>query len=202
MYCSLQMLDLGSCCHESPDFNRICTERIVNNVGHSIDDLSLNTAITGDAIELTKPESPLKKLRKIQLTPLFPVENVVDTLPTLSDSPVEQLSVRCMLEDIEDICSALEDFLSSRIERGETALHKHLKDIIVDPVEKLEDAFTLAKQSGFITLSEEQAEAVKRVQDYLQDLRLAGDAQALESCSEMLKGTGGKQVAGLLAASI
>lgn len=200
VYCSLQVLDLGSCYHESPEFNRICTERIVNNVGHTIDDLSLNTAITGDSIELTKPESPLRRLRKIQLTPLFPVDNVVDTLTTLSDSPVEQLSVRCVLDDIEDVCSALEDFLSSRVERGETALHKHLKDIIVDPVQSLDDAFTLAK--GSISLNEEQAEAVQRVQDYLRDLRVAGDAQTLESCSEMLKGASGKQVAGLLAATI
>ncbi|KAK7694872.1 hypothetical protein QCA50_002060 [Cerrena zonata] len=202
VYCSLQVLDLGSCYHESPDFNRICTERIVNNVGHTIDDLSLNTAITGDSIELSKPESPLKKLRKIQLTPLFPVENVVDTLTTLSDSPIEQLSVRCHQDDIEDICNALEDFLSSRVERGETALHKHLKDIIVDPVQNLDDAFTLAKRSGLISLNEEQTEAVRRVQEYLRDLRLAGDAQTLESCSEILKGASGKQVAGLLAATI
>lgn len=200
VYCSLEVLDLGSCYHESQEFNRICTERIVNNVGHSIDDLSLNTAITGDSIEFAKPESPLKRLRKIQLTPLFPVENVVDTLTTLSGSPVEQLSVRCFEDDVADMCTALEDFLTTRVAQGETALHRHLKDIIVHPVQEFDDALISVRATA--SLKGEHAEAVKRLQEYLRDLRLAGSGQSTDTCTEVLKGEMGKHAAGPLVNAI
>lgn len=169
--CSLQVLDLGICYHESPDFNRICTERIIGNVGHTVDEFSLATAITADCLAPTNTEQkPLKRLRKIHLTPLFPVENVVDTLSTLSDSPIEQLSVRCHEDDVVDMCSALEDFLNSRVERGQTALFEHLTAITVDTVADLDDQ--LAAKT-VVSISADRADAVIRLQEYCRDLHLA-----------------------------
>jgi hypothetical protein len=89
-----QFPDPGSRYHMSPNFNRVRTERIVGNVGPALDKFSLNTALTREAFEKPK-ETLLCKLRKIYLTLLFPVENVVDTLAILSGSPVKELSVRC-----------------------------------------------------------------------------------------------------------
>lgn len=176
--CSLEFLDLGSCCHETPDYNRVCTERIVGNVGHTVDEFSLNTAISAETFSFEKPkETPLKKLRKLHITPLFPVENVVDTLATLSGSPVEELSVRCHEDDVIDMCSALEGFLSMRVERGETAFYEHLAQIDVTTVTDIyEDAAPLDDDSfrnPSISLPAENALAVKRLQEFCQDLRVS-----------------------------
>lgn len=138
--CSLEMLDLGSCYHESPDFNRLCTERIMGNVGHTVDEFALNTSLTSQMFDYAKhKELPLIRLRKIHLTPLFPVENVVDTLTTLSGSPIEQLSVQCHEDDVVDMCSALQEFLSLRTERGEKAFYQRLSQITVKAVSDLND---------------------------------------------------------------
>ncbi|TCD69977.1 hypothetical protein EIP91_005566 [Steccherinum ochraceum] len=169
--CSLQVLDLGSCCHESPEFNRTCTERIVGNVGHSVSEFSLATAISADCLAAAKDEqTPLKRLRKIQLTPLFPVENVVDTLSALSDSPIEQLSVKCHEDDVVDMCSAVEDFLNLRVERGQTALFEHLTAITVDAVADLNDE---VEAKPVVSISADHADAVKHLQEYCRDLHLA-----------------------------
>lgn len=180
--CSLEVLDLGSCSLESFEFNRICTERIMGNVGHTVDECALNTALTTQTFEYAQHEQkPLKKLRKIHLTPLFPVENVVDTLTTLSASPVETLSVQCHEDDIEDMCSALEDFLSLRVERGDKGFYEHLNEIIVDAVSDIYDYFVPAfetERRSTKPLSAENAEAVKRVQDFCRDLRHARDSPA------------------------
>ena len=109
----IAVLDLGSCYFETPDFNRRCTERIIGQIGDTVDEFSVNTPLSLDTYDFQKPVStPLKRLRKVHLTPLLPVENVVDTLTTLSGSPVEELSVSCHEDDIEDMCEALKDFLS------------------------------------------------------------------------------------------
>ncbi|KAH9837082.1 uncharacterized protein C8Q71DRAFT_584743 [Rhodofomes roseus] len=177
--CALEVLDLGSCYHASPDFNRECTERIMGNVGHTVGEFALNTALTPQTFQYAQhAETPLKRLRKIHLTPLFPVENVVDTLSTLSDSPVEQLSVQCYEDDVLDICSALSDFLSLRAERGEQAFYKHLTEITVKTVSDLADGlygpFALDTKSS-AALPQECAKAVRELQDFLRDLRSAGE---------------------------
>ena len=181
--CSLEVLDLGSCYHTSPDFNRECTERIMGNVGHTVGEFALNTALTPQTFQYAQhSETPLKRLRKIHLTPLFPVENVVDTLSTLSDSPIEQLSVQCYEDDVLDICSALSDFLSLRAERGEQALYKHLTQITVKTVSDLADGlygpFALDTKASVPApaLPQECAKAVRELQDFLRDLRSAGDS--------------------------
>ncbi|PSR75927.1 hypothetical protein PHLCEN_2v8841 [Hermanssonia centrifuga] len=181
--CSLEFLDLGSCYHETPDYNRVCTERIVGNVGHTVDEFSLNTAISADTYAFEKPkETPFKKLRKIHLTPLFPVDNVVDTLATLSGSPVEELSVRCHEDDVVDMCSALEDFLSLRVERGESAFYKDLAHINVVAVADIYDSPIPVSDNSFrtpgVSMPAEHVVAVKRLQEFCQDLRLTGHPTA------------------------
>ena len=148
--CSLEILDLGSCYHESNDYNRMCTERIMGTIGHTVDECALNTALTPQTFAHAKPDTPrpLKKLRKLHLTPLFPVENVVDTLATLSESPVERLSVQCHKDDVVDMCSALESFLNLRVQRGQTGFYQHLNEITVSTVNDLADALERAKQNA------------------------------------------------------
>jgi len=177
--CSLEVLDLGSCYHESEEFNRVCTERIVGNVGPTVGEFSLNTAISADVFSFTKPqETPLKRLRKIHLTPLFPVENVVDTLTNLSGSPVEQLSVRCHEDDVVDMCAALEDFLNLRVERGETAFYQNLTEIAVDAVSDINDplGFSELPRTQGVTIPTEHAAAVKHLKDFCRDLRLGAES--------------------------
>ena len=190
--CSLQFLDLGSCCHETPDYNRLCTERIVGNVGHTVDEFSLNTAISAETFSFEKPkETPLKKLRKIHLTPLFPVENVVDTLTTLSGSPVEELSIRCHEDDVQDMCSALDDFLSMRVERRESQFYEHLARINVTTVTDIYEDETPStdgeksfREAGGLSLPAEYEEAVKRLQEFCHDLHLStsGDVPGGKEC--------------------
>lgn len=180
--CSLEVLDLGSYYLESPDFNRVCTERIIGNVGHTVDEFSLNTSISPDVFELNKSQqAPLKRLRKIHLTPLFPVENVVDALTTLSGSPVEQLSVRCHEDDVVDMCTALEDFLNLRVERGQTSFYERLSEITVSTVRDLDEGFSLdddTTPAGLdLNIPAEHAEAVKRLQHFCRDLCIRGGAE-------------------------
>lgn len=179
--CSLQVLDLGSCCHESNDYNRLCTERIMGTIGHTVDECALNTALTAQTFTHAKPDTPrpLKKLRKVHLTPLFPVENVVDTLATLSDSPVESLAVQCHEDDVIDMCSALEDFLSLRAERGQNGFYQHLNEITVSTVSDLADALDIGvgarpdkSSMPEERLSGESADAVRRLREFCRDLRL------------------------------
>jgi len=183
--CSLEVLDLGSCYHESQDFNRQCTERIVGNVGHTVDEFTLSTAVSSDSIGFTKPrETPLKNLRKIHLTPLFPVDNVVDTLTTLSGSPIEELSIRCHEDDVVDMCSALEEFLTMRVEKGESDFYQNLAKITVDTVKDLDEELPFnAAESSFrgINIPAEHAAAVKSLQEYCRDLRLSAGIPATET---------------------
>lgn len=196
VHCALEVLDLGSCYHESLDFNRVCTERIMGAVGHTVDEFALNTALTPQTFQYARHADtpPLHRLRKVHLTPLFPVENVVDTLTTLADSPIEQLSVQCHEDDVEDMCSALEDFLSLRAERGEQTLYKHLSEITVKTVSDLADGlfgpFGVDTKSSPVTLPAEHVEAIKRVQDFLRDLRSAGNADAsARPCDDSSEGS-------------
>ncbi|KAH9847382.1 hypothetical protein C2E23DRAFT_765419 [Lenzites betulinus] len=187
--CALEVLDLGSCYHESNDYNRVCNERIMGNIGHTVDECALNTALTSQTFAHAKhPERPLTKLRKIHLTPLFPVENVVDTLTTLSDSPVESLSVQCHEDDVVDMCSALEDFLSLRAERGEHGFYQHLHEISVSTVSDLADALDIGVgarvPAAQDALSGEGADAVRRLKEYCRDLRLQGAADTGAAAKE------------------
>ncbi|KAI0331937.1 hypothetical protein GY45DRAFT_1352993 [Cubamyces sp. BRFM 1775] len=182
VYCTLEVLDLGSCYHETNDYNRACTERIMGNIGHTVDECALNTALTSQTFAHAKhTEKPLKKLRKVHLTPLFPVENVVDTLTTLSDSPVESLSVQCHEDDVVDMCSALTNFLNLRAERGEKGFYQHLNEVNISTVSDLSDALDIGvglNKGAPTKLSREGEDAVRQLQEYCRDLRIQGASPA------------------------
>lgn len=188
--CTLEFLDLGSCYHETQDFNRVCTERIVGNVGHTVDEFSLNTAISTETFGFEKPkETPLKKLRKIHLTPLFPVENVVDTLATLSGSPVEELSIRCHEDDVADMCTALQDFMTLCDSRKESDFYKRLANITVSTVSDINDnaaSFVGGGQSfraPCIEIPADPSVAIPRLQEYYEGICSGDSCDPGSTCS-------------------
>ena len=73
-------------------------------------------------------------------------------------------------DDVVDMCSALEDFLNLRVERGQTALFEHLTAISVDTVVDLDERMDA---KPVVRISANQADAVKHLQDYCRDLHAA-----------------------------
>jgi hypothetical protein len=162
--CRLQVLDLGSCYHENEDFNRACTERIMAAVGPSIDEFSLTTSVS-DTVFAKPSVTPLPRLRKLHITPFFPVDSVVDTMSNLAGSPIESLSMQCYEDDVVDVCSALEDFLSLRVERGPEFYDKLTR---IDVSVAANDQSTSDAEEH-----QERLEATKRLQEFCRDLQLA-----------------------------
>lgn len=162
--CRLEILDLGSCYHETEEFNRVCTERIMAAVGRTIDEFSLNTAVS-DSVFSKPSVTPLPRLRKLHIAPFFPVDSVVDTMSNLAGSPIESLSLQCYEDDVVDVCSALEDFLSLRVERG-PKFYEKLRRI---------DVSIAATQYSHSDDEEiqERIEATQRLQELCRDLQLA-----------------------------
>lgn len=115
--CRLEVLDLGSYVRTDEDFNSMCTQRIMSAVGPSVDEFSLATTVS-DHLFAKPTDTPLQRLRKLHISPFFPVDSVVDTVSNLAGSPIEMLSLQCFEEDVVDVCGALEGFLSVRVERG------------------------------------------------------------------------------------
>ncbi|KAF9068841.1 hypothetical protein BDP27DRAFT_1326359 [Rhodocollybia butyracea] len=163
--CKLQVVDLGSCYHENEAFNSVCIQRIMGAVGKTVDEFSLTTAVSDAAF--AKPSvTPLQRLRKLHISPFFPVDSVVDTMSNLAGSPIESLSMQCYEDDVVDVCAALEDFLSVRVERG-AGFYEKLARIDVSVTEN--------EGSGPLD-SDEDAEckqATKRLQELCRDLRLS-----------------------------
>lgn len=174
--CRLEVLDLGGCCHETEDFNRICTERIMAAVGPTVGEFSLATSVSGSVF--AKPAvTPLKRLRKLHISPFFPLESVVDTMTNLAGSPIESLSMQCFEDDVVDACSALQDFLSVRVERG-LPFYEHLTRIDVSVTVNLES-------SADPTDAEERTEATARLQDFCKDLSLTSVVATVASDSAL-----------------
>ncbi|PPQ82523.1 hypothetical protein CVT25_007132 [Psilocybe cyanescens] len=165
--CRLQVLDIGSCYHEDDGFNTRCTERIMTAVGPTVNEFSLTAAVS-DSVFSEPSATPLTRLRKLHITPFFPVDSVVETMANLAGSPVEKISVQCFQEDMVDICSALEKFLSLRVARGPEFYHK-LKQINVSVTNNAddEDDDTPTQEE-----TEERLEATRRLQDFCRDLQL------------------------------
>ena len=164
--CRLEVLDLGSYVHADEDFNSLCTERIMSAVGPSVNEFSLATAVS-DNLFAKPTDTPLRRLRKLHISPFFPVDSVVDTVSNLAGSPIESLSLQCFEEDVVDVCSALEGFLSLRVERGPQFFDK-LKTIDVT-VTTNEDA----AMGPTLEESEERAAAAERLQSFCRDLHLS-----------------------------
>jgi len=70
--------------------------------------------------------------------PLLPVDRVVETLFTLSGSPIHTISVECYEEDALEMCYALEDFLTVRLQQPGAAFYQRLRVmslhfVVLDP---------------------------------------------------------------------
>lgn len=135
----LEVLDLGACGHENPEFNMMCTERIINNLARSssIKEFFINTPLQDERFK-DPFSTPLRSLHHIHLMPLLPVDRVVETLFTLSGSPIHTISVECYEEDALDMCYALEDFLTVRLQQPDSAFYQrlrvvHLHFVVLDP---------------------------------------------------------------------
>ena len=135
-------------------------------VGPTVDEFSLATTVS-DNLFAKPTDTPLRRLRKLHISPFFPVDSVVDTVSNLAGSPIESLSLQCFEEDVVDVCSALEGFLSIRVERGPQFFDK-LKRIDVT-VTTNEDA----AMGPTLEESEERAAAAERLQSFCRDLSLS-----------------------------
>lgn len=162
--CRLQVLDLGSCYHENEDFNRSCTERIMAAVGPTVDEFSLTTAVSNDTLFAKSSETPLQKLRKLHIGPYFPVDSVVETISNLAGSPIESLSMQCFEDEVVDVCSALEGFLTLKLERG-SEFYKNLTKINV--------SVAATEYPATEEEVEERTKAAKKLQDFCRQLRLS-----------------------------
>ncbi len=161
--CRLEVLDLGSCYHEDDCFNTRCTERIMAAVGPSVDEFALTTAVSDDVF--SKPSlTPLQKLRKLHISPFFPLNSVVETMSNLAGSPVEGISVQCFEEDVVDMCSALKDFLILRRDRG-SDFYNNLKRIDVSVASS--DINATVEEKG------QRLAAARHLQCFCHDLQLA-----------------------------
>ncbi|KAL0572254.1 hypothetical protein V5O48_009700 [Marasmius crinis-equi] len=165
--CRLEVLDLGSCYHENEDFNSLCIQRIMAAVGRTVDEFSLETAVS-DVLFAKPSATPMQRLRKLHISPFFPVDNVVDTMSNLAGSPIESLSMQCFEDDVVDVCTALEEFLNLRVERGPNFYGKLSR---IDVAVAVQDGVPLAVDDA--ESLDERLSATKRLQDFCRDLRLA-----------------------------
>lgn len=165
--CRLEALELGSCAYETDDINSVFIQRIMSTIGPTVDEASLSTAIADETFARSSA-TPLKRLRKLHISPFFPVDSVVDTMANLSGSPIETISVRCFENDIVDVCQAVEDFLNLRVERG---IYRSLTKI---------DVLVAASELRFVELddAQERASAAKRLLDFCGDLHIEGFVDA------------------------
>ena len=143
-------------------------------VGPTVDEFSLTAAVSNSLF--SEPSvTPLRKLRKLHISPFFPVESVVETMSNLAGSPVEGISVQCFEDDVVDVCSELEKFLNLRVERGCEFYHK-LKRIDISVTALDDDTRTFTEQE-----TEERIAAARRLQAYCDDLQLASIVDKLNA---------------------
>jgi hypothetical protein len=163
--CPLEVLDLGSCGYETPEFNRLCTERIVYNVAHHcpIQSLHVNTSLEDVAFH-DRHLTPLKLLRHVHLMPLLPPSQIVQTLMALSGSPVETISIECYEEDAVEMCYSLEEFLTMQLQGGKGFFYRDLTRINLH--------FVVLDPSEPMTEHEDSLERIKRL---CKELQLIGD---------------------------
>jgi hypothetical protein len=156
--CNIELLDVRSCCHETEEMNKACIERIMTAVGRTVNGLSIDTAVA-------PPPEPLPRLRKLYISEFHPVDSVIDTISNLSASPIESLSMQCFEDDVVDVCSALQEFLSLRVERGSEFFEKLSR---ID--------LKIANDSGDVPFdfdpTSEHAEAMEELQKFCCDLKL------------------------------
>jgi hypothetical protein len=133
-------------------------------VGPTVDEFSLTTAVCNDKLFAKPSETPLQKLRKLHITPFFPLDSVVETISNLAGSPIESLSMQCYEDDVVDVCNALEDFLTIKLDRGPEFYQK---------LTRINVSVTPAGYSATEEEVEERTKAAKRLQDFCRQLRLS-----------------------------
>lgn len=169
----LSTLDLGSYCHVSPEVGRAHVEAIVKNVARAS---PINRLAIASGLEQTEFQhsTTLKSLRHLEFTSFFPIDGIVDTLSTLSSSPIESIAVQCFNDDIEELCESLETFLNGRVERGQDQFHPQLKQLFVNlvPLEGDEETVGLSSAQLYEALEDGQRDAIKKLEDFCGDLGL------------------------------
>lgn len=170
--CNLEILDLGGCCHVSEEFNQLCTERIISAAGRTVEEFRLPTTMSPEAA------TSLKRLRRLHISPFHPVDSVVDTISNLSGSPIESLSMQCFEGDVVDVCSALQEFLTLREERGADFFDKLSK---IDVTIAAEDDSCPVDAA----VSRERAEAMEHIQNFCRELRLSSPDAKVASTSTL-----------------
>lgn len=166
--CKLDVLEIGSCCDESPDFNRICAERIVDAVAHTVTELHLSSPLSYDPRAMRH----LRRLRRLRLSPLLPVESLVETLSSLSRSPVSQLVLECHEDDLTEEYLALEEFHSLCVEHCDDTFYTQLSDFSLRTVSGLFETSPPATPKVQFQVNQASAGAasvVKRMQECLQE---------------------------------
>lgn len=104
--CRLAVLELGSCCYESPDFNRACAERILDAAGHALVELHLGCALAYDPARMRH----LRHLRRVHIAPVLPVEQLAASLAALARSPITTLALARHEDDLPEEYVALDEF--------------------------------------------------------------------------------------------
>ena len=167
---NLQVLDLGAYSQSDPDFNMMCAERIINNLARSssIRELFVSTPLQDEMFK-NPFSTPLRLLEHVHLTPLLPADRIVETLFTLSGSPVHTISVEGFEEDGLVVCSALEDFLTV-LQHPDVAFYHGLRVmnlnlVAVDPVNP----------------NSEHNESLRRVMALWETMGLSGEMPVLVS---------------------
>jgi len=158
--CALELLDLGSCGYETQEYNKICTERILNNVAEhcQIRTLYVHTSFEGDQ------NTALQHLQHLHLMPLLPTHMVLRTLLAFSSSPIEIISIECHEEDAVEMCSSMEEFLTIRLDLSNKPLYPALRRVnlqfaVLNPSEP----------------SVDHRDPLHRVKKLCQGMQLAGD---------------------------
>lgn len=192
----LSTLDLGSCCHVSPELGRTHAEVIVKNVAGASPVHQLAIASGLGQTEFQGSTTPLKDLRHLELTPYFPIERIVDTLTTLSGSPIETIVVQCFNDDVEELCESLETFLNQRVERGLTRFHQQLGSLFITlvPLEGDQGTAGLSSPQLYQLLEDCGRAAIKNLEDFCGDLGLGCGVlgvNASDSCCHSTLGFGG-----------
>lgn len=108
--CALDTLELGSCCYEPPEFNATCAQRILAAVGHSVRELSLGAAL--------QHPCTLPRLTTLHVSPLVPLENLVETLACVGGAPVAALTIECHEDDLTEAQDALKELHDICVERA------------------------------------------------------------------------------------
>jgi hypothetical protein len=149
-----------------------------------VDEFSLSTVVS-DSLRFAEPaETPLRRLRKLHISPFFPVDSVVDTVSNLAGSPIETLSLQCFEDDVVDVCSALEGFLTLKVERGPQFFDK-LQRIDVTVAANPDDCDEHADDIDDEERSERIA-AAERLQSLCRDLQLASVVDKLNKVEDKL----------------